>query len=264
MAKGLWDVHRFTRHIPVFADHGLTVQTRSFRTESSKGNKGNLPRDFGTFIGLLAIFPFSRFTGSRIQTWSFRTEGSKGSKGKLPRGLWTFIDSLAIFPFSRLTPTHGSKHALFEQKVAKGAKKNLQWAWGAIFVYSPNCQRSVKTSHFLEQKTTPQDHADAGPMGQRPQSGKVGLQATIYSLQDRGWSRRRIGRELGINRPLGGICGWQNQPFRPPGLKELAKQNQPFRPPGLQELVKQNQPFDRRQRHWAKESMRTPGRSHHG
>jgi DNA-binding response OmpR family regulator len=27
------------------------------------------------------------------------------------------------------------------------------------------CQRSLKTSHFLEQKTAPQDHADAGPMG---------------------------------------------------------------------------------------------------
>jgi len=29
---------------------------------------------------------------------------------------------------------------------------------------------------------------------------KVSLQATIYSLHDRGWSRRRIARELGINR----------------------------------------------------------------
>ena len=28
----------------------------------------------------------------------------------------------------------------------------------------------------------------------------VSLQATIYSLHDRGWSRRRIARELGINR----------------------------------------------------------------
>ena len=50
---------------------------------------------------------------------------------------------------------------------------------------------------------------------------KVSLQATIYSLHGRGWSRRRIARELGsIERPLDGICGWQNQPFRPPGLKE--------------------------------------------
>ena len=28
----------------------------------------------------------------------------------------------------------------------------------------------------------------------------VSLQATIYSLHDRGWSRRRIARELGIDR----------------------------------------------------------------
>src|ERR1700730_10926443 len=34
-----------------------------------------------------------------------------------------------------------------------------------------------------------------------------------------------------IERPLGGICCWQNQPFRPPGLKEPVKQNQPFRSP---------------------------------
>ena len=29
---------------------------------------------------------------------------------------------------------------------------------------------------------------------------KVSLQTTIYSLADRGWSQRRIERELGINR----------------------------------------------------------------
>src|SRR6266403_1621054 len=29
---------------------------------------------------------------------------------------------------------------------------------------------------------------------------KVSLQTTIYSLDDRGWSRRRIARELGIER----------------------------------------------------------------
>jgi hypothetical protein len=29
---------------------------------------------------------------------------------------------------------------------------------------------------------------------------KVSLQTTIYSLADRGWSQRRIARELGINR----------------------------------------------------------------
>jgi len=34
---------------------------------------------------------------------------------------------------------------------------------------------------------------------------KVSLQTTIYSLADRGWSQRRIARELGIiERPLAG------------------------------------------------------------
>jgi IS30 family transposase len=38
--------------------------------------------------------------------------------------------------------------------------------------------------------------------GQRGMSNvlKVSLQTTIYSLADRGWSQRRIARELGINR----------------------------------------------------------------
>ena len=59
--------------------------------------------------------------------------------------------------------------------------------------------KGFKTSHFLEPKTAPQDHADAGPMGMSNVL-KVSLQATIYSLHGRGWSRRRIARELGINR----------------------------------------------------------------
>jgi Homeodomain-like domain len=97
---------------------------------------------------------------------------------------------------------------------------------------------------------------------------KVSLQTTIYSLDDRGWSRRRIARELGIDRETVGRylrlakpaisttgleeagetkpatsttgleeVGEQNQPFRPPGLKKSVKQNQPFRPPGLKKLV---------------------------
>jgi hypothetical protein len=50
----------------------------------------------------------------------------------------------------------------------------------------------------------------------------VSVQATIYSLHERGWYRRRSPASLGsIERPSGGICCWQNQPFRPPGLKEL-------------------------------------------
>jgi predicted transcriptional regulator len=31
---------------------------------------------------------------------------------------------------------------------------------------------------------------------------KVSLQTTIYSLADRGWSQRRIARELGISREM--------------------------------------------------------------
>src|SRR5271168_4996915 len=59
--------------------------------------------------------------------------------------------------------------------------------------------KGFKTSHFLEQKTAPLDCWDAGQMGhvERPQSEPA---ATIQSLHDRGWSRRRIAGELGINR----------------------------------------------------------------
>ena len=59
--------------------------------------------------------------------------------------------------------------------------------------------KGVKTSRFLEQKTA------LGTTQMRDQWGmsnvlKVSLQATIYSLHERGWSRRRIARELGIDR----------------------------------------------------------------
>jgi Homeodomain-like domain len=88
---------------------------------------------------------------------------------------------------------------------------------------------------------------------------KVSLQTTIYSLSDRGWSRRRIARELGIDRETVGRylrlarpaistaglegVGEAKPAISTPGLKELVKQNQPFRPSGSKELVKQNQPF---------------------
>jgi hypothetical protein len=49
---------------------------------------------------------------------------------------------------------------------------------------------------------------------------KVSLQATIYSLYDRGWSGRRIARELEICRETVGryllLARSQTQPFRPP------------------------------------------------
>src|SRR5580693_3087436 len=60
--------------------------------------------------------------------------------------------------------------------------------------------KGVKTSHFLEQKTAPQDHADAGPMGhvERPQSESASndLQFTRQRLvpaadRPRAWDRSR-------------------------------------------------------------------------
>jgi hypothetical protein len=49
------------------------------------------------------------------------------------------------------------------------------------------------------------------------------------SLADRGWSQRRIARELGINRETVGryllLRDFQNQPFRHPALKEIGKPN---------------------------------------
>jgi hypothetical protein len=59
--------------------------------------------------------------------------------------------------------------------------------------------KGFKTSHFLGQKTAPRDCPDAGPMGMSNVL-KVSLQETICTLHDRGWSRRRIARELGIDR----------------------------------------------------------------
>jgi hypothetical protein len=80
------------------------------------------------------------------------------------------------------------------------------------------CQRSLKTSHSLEQKTAAQDH-DAGPMGHVERShsecASNDLQFTrkrLVPLADRprAWDRER---------PSGDICCWQNQPFRPPGVE---------------------------------------------
>ena len=60
--------------------------------------------------------------------------------------------------------------------------------------------KGVKTSHFLEQKTAPQDHADAEPMGhvERPQSEPASndLQFTRQRLvpaadRPRAWDRSR-------------------------------------------------------------------------
>jgi transposase len=68
---------------------------------------------------------------------------------------------------------------------------------------------------------------------------KVSLQATIYSLHGRGWSRRRIARELGIDRETVGRYLLLAKPaistFRPPAkaLGERANANPwPKRPHG--------------------------------
>ena len=77
---------------------------------------------------------------------------------------------------------------------------------------------------------------------------KVSLQTTIYSLDDRGWSRRRIARELGIDREtVGRYLRLAKPAISTTGLEEAgearstgeeAGKNQPFRPPGLKKLVK--------------------------
>jgi hypothetical protein len=57
----------------------------------------------------------------------------------------------------------------------------------------------VQNQPLLEQKAAPQDHADAGPMGhvERPQ-GESAYNDLQFTWQR--WSRRRIARELGIDR----------------------------------------------------------------
>ncbi len=64
--------------------------------------------------------------------------------------------------------------------------------------------KGFKTSHFLEQKTAPRNSPDAGPMEhvecRTPTDPVEVMQTRIYGLDDRGWSRRRIARELGIDR----------------------------------------------------------------
>jgi hypothetical protein len=75
--------------------------------------------------------------------------------------------------------------------------------------------KEFKTSDFLEQNAAPLGRLDAGPMEhiERPQVSDStelveGLQTTIYRLHDRGWSWRRIARELVSTLPIGyGIPG---------------------------------------------------------
>jgi predicted transcriptional regulator len=59
--------------------------------------------------------------------------------------------------------------------------------------------KGLKTSHFLEQKTAPRLSGNADQWGMSNVL-KVSLQSAIKSLAERGWSGRRIARELGLNR----------------------------------------------------------------
>src|SRR5271165_6098119 len=59
--------------------------------------------------------------------------------------------------------------------------------------------RGFKTSHFLEQKTAPRDCPDAGPM-EHVELPKSELASNYLQFKRPSWSRRRIARELGIDR----------------------------------------------------------------
>jgi hypothetical protein len=59
--------------------------------------------------------------------------------------------------------------------------------------------KGFKTSHFKESTTAPLNREAMVSMGMSNVL-KVSLQTTIYSLAQRGWSQRRIAKELGINR----------------------------------------------------------------
>jgi hypothetical protein len=61
---------------------------------------------------------------------------------------------------------------------------------------------------------------------------KVSLQETICTLDGRGWSRRRIARELGIDRETVGRYLLLAKPaISTTGSEEATEVNRPFRPP---------------------------------
>jgi len=59
---------------------------------------------------------------------------------------------------------------------------------------------------------------------------EVSLQQAIQALHARGWSQRRIARELNIDRDRGRSRAAPKRPFRPPGRRRRRQQTQPFRP----------------------------------
>jgi transposase len=65
---------------------------------------------------------------------------------------------------------------------------------------------------------------------------KVSLQTTIYSLDDRGWSRRRIARELGIDREtVGRYLRLAKPAILTPGLEEAGEAKPAIPTTGLEE-----------------------------
>jgi hypothetical protein len=73
---------------------------------------------------------------------------------------------------------------------------------------------------------------------------KVSLQTTIYSLDDRGWSRRRIARELGIDREtVGRYLRLAKPAILTTGLEEAGEAKPAIPTPGLEEAGEANQPF---------------------
>src|SRR6201997_2961465 len=66
---------------------------------------------------------------------------------------------------------------------------------------------------------------------------KVSLQTTIYSLDDRGWSRRRIARELGIDREtVGRYLRLAKPAISTPGFEEADETKPAISTPGLEEV----------------------------
>ena len=104
--------------------------------------------------------------------------------------------------------------------------------------------KGFKTSHFLELKTAPRNCPQAIPFGhvECPQSESSNLQETIHSLRDRDWSRRRIARELGIDRET--VSRYLR--LAKPAISTTGSEDPGEAKPGR---------FNRRQKRWAENVM---------
>ena len=86
--------------------------------------------------------------------------------------------------------------------------------------------KGLQNSHFKESKTAPWDWLETFRWGMSNVL-KVGLQTTICSLADRGWSQRPIVSELGINREtVGRYLQLAKPAFLYPGAEEGAAAKQ--------------------------------------